>query len=384
MFEVGALRALDRALGGEALTSLDLYAGASAGAMVATLLAAGVSPAEADEVVVRGARNRRKLPPLKRGSIYGFDLSSWLLSGARLPLTMSKNLAASLMPGDGLRPVDAMFDSLGNLPPGLFSNAPLASYVERVLTILGLPRTFEGFRKELLITAVNLDSGKQVVFGAPGVRDVPIGKAVQASAALPGLFRPVRIDDQVFVDGGIERNLPVDVAVKAGAGLIIAINPMVPLVNDPRLDGSSVRGGQFLSDRGLPAVMDQVFRTMIRSQVVAGLKQMRDRYPEVDLVLIEPEAGDWTMFSYHPMRYSARTKIARHAYETTTSRLARDASELERIFRKHGLDFDPKRLAEKDSKARRLSGKLATVMRGLEKLPGLRDLVDDGSEGRPF
>ena len=63
---------------------------------------------------------------------------------------------------------------------------------------------------------------------------------------------------------------------------------------------------------------------------------------------------------------------------------SRDASELERIFRKHGLDFDPKRLAAKDSKTRRLSSKLASVMRGLEKLPGLRDLVDDGSEGRPF
>ncbi len=67
VFEVGALKALDQALGGGAITELDLYAGASAGALVSTLLAAGLSPEEMDEVIVKGGRNRRGLPPLKRG-----------------------------------------------------------------------------------------------------------------------------------------------------------------------------------------------------------------------------------------------------------------------------------------------------------------------------
>jgi len=383
MFEVGALRALDCALGGGVITELDQYAGASAGAMVATLLAAGVSPDEMDEVVVRGARNRRKLPPLKRGSIYGLDLGMWLWSGVKLPASMTANLVASLIPGDGLRPVDAMFDSLGSLPSGLFSNDPLAEYVGSVLELLGLPLTFENFPKELMVTAVNLDSGHQVIFGAPGVRNVPIAKAVQASAALPLLFRPVRIGDQVFVDGGIERNLPVDVVVKAGAGLVIAINPMVPIVNDPRGGGSLMRGNRYLSDRGLPAVMDQVFRMMVRSQVVAGLKQMRERYPEVDLVLIEPEAGDWTMFNYHPMRYSARHKIAQHAFDMTTSRLARDASDLERIFAKHGLDFDSSRLPKRKRGDER-GATIKRIFRGLEKLPGLRKLARGDDEPTPF
>jgi predicted acylesterase/phospholipase RssA len=383
MFEVGALRALDQALGGGVLTTLDLYAGASAGAMVSTMLAAGLSPREMDEVIVRGTKNRRHLPPLKRGSIYGLDLGMWLWSGAKLPVSMGANLAASMMPGDGLRPVDAMFDSLGSLPAGLFSNAPLADYVDSVLETLGLPKTFEEFPKELMVTAVNLDSGHQVVFGAPGVRNIPIARAVQASAALPLIFRPVRINDQVFVDGGIERNLPVDVAVKAGAGLVIAINPMVPVVNDPRGGGSLMRGNRYLSERGLPAVMDQVFRMMVRSQVVSGLKQMRDRYPEVDLILLEPEAGDWTMFSYHPMRYSARHKIAKHAFEMTTSRLARDSSQLERVFSKHGLDFDSSRLKKSESGSARMAT-MKKVFRGLERLPGLRKLAVGDDEPTPF
>ena len=90
---MGALRALDQALGGGVLTTLDLYAGASAGAMVSTMLAAGLSPREMDEVIVRGTKNRRHLPPLKRGSIYGLDLGMWLWSGAKLPVSMGANLA---------------------------------------------------------------------------------------------------------------------------------------------------------------------------------------------------------------------------------------------------------------------------------------------------
>jgi len=42
---------------------------------------------------------------------------------------------------------------------------------------------------------VDLDSGEAVAFGRRGRRDVPISKAVQASTALPGLYRPVRIKD---------------------------------------------------------------------------------------------------------------------------------------------------------------------------------------------
>jgi NTE family protein len=144
-----------------------------------------------------------------------------------------------------------------------------------------------------------------------------------------------------------------------------------------------LRGKRYLSDRGLPAVVDQVFRMMVRSQVVAGLKQMRDSYPEVDLVLIEPEAGDWTMFNYHPMRYSARHKIAQYAFDMTTSRLARDASELERVFAKHGLDFDSSRLPKRKRGEER-GATIKRVFRGLERLPGLRKLATSDEDPTPF
>jgi predicted acylesterase/phospholipase RssA len=405
VFEVGALRALDQALGGGVLNRADLYAGASAGALVATMLAAGLSPGELDDVVVRGARNRRRLPALKRGSVYGIDAGMWARSAAALPTEMVRGFFRSLLPGESSGAADAAFAALGALPPGLFSNEPLADYVETVLDRLGLPKDFKNFPQRLMVTAVNVDSGHRVVFGEEGVRDVPIPKAVQASAALPILFRPVRIADQDFVDGGIERNLPVDVAVQHGATLVVAVNPLVPVVNDPR-GGDAAHGFQYLAERGLPAVVDQVFRMLVRSQVLYGLQAMQDRFPEVDLVLVEPEAHDWTMFSYHPMRYSVRERIARHAYEQTRQKLLRDAPRLTELFARHGYAFDARRLAAGATASGAAAGEgvgtgrtanghgrregagsaLRAWAKRIEKLPGFRGLAAGSGTagGEPF
>jgi NTE family protein len=370
VFEVGALRALDEALGGGVVNNADTYAGASAGALIATLLAAGLTPREMEQVIVRGARNRRRLPALKRTSVYGIDRRAWLTSAARLPWVMARGFATSLLPGDQTGIADALFEGMGALPSGIFTNAPLASFVEEILRQLGQPLSFAEFHKQLLITAVNVDTGHRVVFGAAGARDIPIPSAVQASAAVPLMFRPVRIDDQDFIDGGVERNLPVDVAIDAGAHLIIAINPLVPVVNDPRSEDSLNHGFRYLSDRGLPAVADQVFRMLVRSQVLYGLKSVRERFPEVDIVLIEPEAHDWTMFSYHPMRYSVRSGLAQHAYDMTRSRLARDEERLQHVFARHGLDFDARRMG-KPAGARE-ARKRSRLVRLFDLLPGGR------------
>ena len=383
VFEVGALRALDRALGGGVLADLDCYVGASAGSLVATLMAAGASPDDMEDVLVRGGRKRSKLPELKRNSIYGIDISSWLAAAARLPLRMSTGFLLSLLPGDSSRPTDAVFEAFGCLPPGVFSNEPIASYLKGALQGLGYADSFDSLPVSLFVTAVNLDTSKRVVFGEQGQRALPISKAVQASSALPLLFRPVRIAGQEFVDGGIERNLPVDVAVRHGAGLVIAVNPLVPVVNDPREGRSLLDGERHLSGRGLPAVLDQVFRMLIRSQVLYGLQAMRDRFPEVDIVLLEPEAHDWQMFSYHPMRYSVRKQLAGHAYRVTCDRLVRNSEELGAVFSRHGLDFQPGRLGREYKKSRRFSN-TRWLLRKLGDLPGLRGFAAAEDLSDPF
>jgi len=383
VFEVGALRALDAALGGGVLNQLDCYVGASAGSLVATLMAAGASPEDMDDVLVRGSSGRRKLPILKRGSIYGVDVGSWLSAAGRLPFRMSTGFLLSLLPGDSSRPVDALFEALGCLPPGVFTNLPLARYVEEALDSLGCADSFDALAAGLYLTAVNVDTSTRVVFGEQGLRGLPVSKAVQASSALPLVFRPVRIKDQEFVDGGLEQNLPVDVAIRHGARLVIAVNPLVPVVNDSREGMSLLDGERHLSSRGLPAVLDQVFRMLVRSQVLYGLQAMREQYPEVDIVLMEPEAHDWKMFSYHPMRYSVRKKLSAHAYAMTADRLVRDSAMLEDVFSRHGLDFQASRLGREHRRSRRGENS-RWLLRRLGRLPLLRDLAKEDSLTDPF
>jgi poly(hydroxyalkanoate) granule-associated protein len=63
---------------------------------------------------------------------------------------------------------------------------------------------------------------------APGWDHVPISQAVQASSALPGLFPPVEIDDQYYVDGALKKTLHASVAMDQGVDLMLCLNPLVP------------------------------------------------------------------------------------------------------------------------------------------------------------
>lgn len=51
-----------------------------------------------------------------------------------------------------------------------------------------------------------------------------VAKAMRASMAIPGAFKPVKWDDMLLVDGGMHNNLPVDIAKEMGADVIIAID----------------------------------------------------------------------------------------------------------------------------------------------------------------
>jgi len=382
VFEVGALRALDTALGG-ALSGFDIFAGTSSGSLVATMLAAGLTPQDMEDVIVRGGRNRRRLPPLSRSALFRLDAGPWAAAVARLPLRALRSLVGGLLAGgEASRLPDALSDLLSITPPGFFTNEPMERYVAEVLRQLGVPDQVGSFPARLLITALSVDSGQRVVFGQRGVEDVSVARAVRASSALPLLFRPVRIDGQDFAGGGLERNVPVGAAVEAGAELVIAVNPLVPLVHDPRSE-KLPSGQRYLSERGMPAVFDQVFRTLVRALTVHELKAVRDRFPEVDVLVIEPEANDWTMFAYNPMRYSVRERLATHAFDTTRDRLVRDRDELTRLFDKHGLDFDADRLAPARREGEQ-SGRFGAVLGWLERLPGLRGLAAEGEAPDPF
>jgi NTE family protein len=81
--------------------------------------------------------------------------------------------------------------------------------------------TFDQLKTPLLVTASNLTRGSTDVF-----RTGPVAPAVLASSSIPGLFPPVIIDGQQYVDGGLLDNGGVEVAVQAGAQRIYVLSVM--------------------------------------------------------------------------------------------------------------------------------------------------------------
>src|SRR3546814_19181349 len=104
------------------------------------------------------------------------------------------------------------------------------------------------------------------LLGGEGWDDVPIPRAVQASAALPGLYPPVEVRGRHLVDGALRRTMHASVLLDRGIDLLIGINPLVPFnagLGDAR-GGAPVHDandGQRLVKGGLPAVLSQTLRT---------------------------------------------------------------------------------------------------------------------------
>jgi len=67
--------------------------------------------------------------------------------------------------------------------------------------------------------ATDLEKGQEIVFAKGNT-----GTAVRASCSIPGIFRPVRISDKIYVDGGVVSPVAVDVAKKNGADVVIAVD----------------------------------------------------------------------------------------------------------------------------------------------------------------
>lgn len=85
------------------------------------------------------------------------------------------------------------------------------------------PKRFDELDTELLVNTVDLERGTQVVWGLPGLRDVPVADAVYASCALPGFFPPGRVDGRTCADGGTVDNLPVPISA-LGMDAVIAVD----------------------------------------------------------------------------------------------------------------------------------------------------------------
>jgi NTE family protein len=169
---IGAIKALERAQ-----IPIDFLAGSSMGGIIAAAYACGLSPDEMVQEAGELSRVRQFL---------------------RLRVRQFLRLADPGLP-------DA----------GLLRGQRLQAYFEERLG----NRTFEQLERPLALMAVDLNTRKEVI-----LQEGSVSVALRATMALPGLFMPLEIDGMRLVDGGLLNNLPVDVAKKTGAKIVIAVD----------------------------------------------------------------------------------------------------------------------------------------------------------------
>ena len=359
VYEIGCLRALQELLG-HSLLDLDLYLGISGGAFVASLLAAGISPGEMyDE-----ATTRKTLLGAAGTPLYRLGSAELVRRMAGAPRVLRDALVTTVK-GEGRNLSDLALSLFELLPPGLMDTSGIQEYLHAVLRSRLRADRFDSLGRQLYVVAVDLDSGETVVFGRHGFRDVPVSKAVQASAAIPGLYRPVRIGGRDYVDGGVTKTAHINLAIQSGADLVICINPIVPYLND------TVRGPLrgHISNHGISWVLDQVFRIALHGRMARGLEGYAREHPEVDVLLIEPTRDDVRMFGYNIMRFSARRVVAEHGYHTAVAYFRRRADGYRRLFAKHGIAIaDPRRIPAVPARHRHASSLARALDSSLDRL----------------
>lgn len=266
VFHTAVLRTLRDETGVDPLDA-DLIVGTSAGASLAAALRAGIDLEDFYRMATRPPTDDQRRAMLAE------------LKAARKSLVpLSAGMVRHMFPGgDG-----ATLALAGILPPGLFPTGWLAE-----LPGMG---SFDGWPEGLWVPAVRVPDGEVVVFGRDR-RDVPVPVAVEASSAVPGMFRPCQIGDETFVDGGVTSSTHADLLLSEGVERAIVSAPM-----------SRPSGG--------------LFSRNARRQLAAELESLRAG--GVEVLAVQPSSEISNLARGYPRRRpEAAIDIAGHAEAVT-------------------------------------------------------------------
>jgi NTE family protein len=356
IYEIGALCALEEALPGLDLTRLTGYVGVSAGGFIAAGLVNGMTPRDLCSAFIDGdAQGGGGADLFHPSLLMQLAWGEYFKRAAALP-TLTAQAAWQYF--FKRRSRMAAFERLGRaLPTGLFSGAAMQERLARIFSEPGRSNDFRRLQRKLVLVATDLDSGEALPFGQPGLDDVPISVAVQASAALPGLYEPVQVKGRTCVDGALKKTLHASVLLDEGLDLLICLNPLVPF-DATRAKRRRVLSGNEakiprIAEGGLPVVLSQTFRSLIHSRLELGMKGYEQTHPHTDIVLFEPDHRDAELFLANTFSVSRRRALAEHAYQRTREMLRSRRSSLGETLSRHGLALDHAAL---DDESRRLIG----------------------------
>jgi predicted acylesterase/phospholipase RssA len=340
IYEVGAMAALAESLEGADFNNFDIYVGVSSGGFIAAALANGLGPATLARMLVENETDEMFDPEMLLRPAFG----EYFKRAMSVPPLLWSSLRHYLSDPWNLGLLEAFQRLSHAIPAGVFDNTGIDELLAKLFSTSGRTNDFRQLKHQLFLVATDLDSGESVAFGGAGYDDVPISVAVQASAALPGLFPPVKIGERYFVDGALIKTLHASVALREGAELVICINPLVPF--DSALAAKRPNREHLthtpahLVDGGLPVVLSQTFRAIIHSRMRAGMDRYKIEFEGADVVLFEPTRDDADMFFTNVFSYSSRSRLCEHAYQRTRTDLYRRRHELAPILERHGIHLN--------------------------------------------
>ena len=370
VYHIGALRAFDLLAVNRTVNDFDVYVGTSAGAFVSSMLANGVTPEEMMRVLNKDLPSPIEDPDLS--ILLKPNYAGFAKSAALLPLRIAELVRQQLLHPRETSMMDLGMGLAQGMPSGVYNASRLRKYVADVLSDPDRTNDFRRLERQLLLTATDLDTCERIVFGEGDWADVPISDAVAASTALPVVYEPVEIKGRQLVDGGIRSTTNVDVAVERGAKFIVVVNPLVPYVNDftkeiPTGFGTKVRR---VADMGMGAIANQAFRLLAHARLHQTMAFWQEKYPGVDIILIEPEPDDELMFGTSIMDYSARLEIAKHGFQSVTMTLAKDYERYRETAARHGIEISARRVAKVLEQSGVEKGKATGWRRVLEQTTG--------------
>jgi NTE family protein len=296
---IGALHAVEAETGWDA-SSADRIVGTSAGAVVGALVAAGVGPKEmgsaaaasplqgyADAERAAGSlQERLGRVELRLAALPVIGIGSWRLA-----------LSTLAHPRRHAPPVVLA----GWLPRGVLSTEPIE---ELVRTFAGEPWPAGG---RLRAVAADYRTGRRVPFGRDDAPPAPLSKAVAASCAIPGIYRPVRIDGRSYVDGGICSASNLDLLGDTDVDLAICLNPMSSLGLPP---------GGSTGERLTRAMRTQMGRRL-------GHEARKLRATGKEVVLLQPEPEEAALMGANALSGRHRIAIADRARASVGATLRR-------------------------------------------------------------
>ncbi len=234
---------------------IDYIAGTSMGAIVGGLYAAGMSPAELEDLI-----SRIDWMDAFSDNIPRRDRSFRRKRDDDLYLVKSK----PGLTGSGLQ-----------FPPGIIDGQKIDLLLKRHTLHAFRIRDFDDLPIPFRAVAADLATGEAVVIG-----EGDLALAIRASMSIPVVFAPRELEGRLLTDGGISSNLPIEVARGMGADVVIAVDISTPLAERGEL-------------RSVLAITDQLVTIMTRRDTDRQIASLGTAD-----VFIRPELGDITTASF--------------------------------------------------------------------------------------